>query len=258
MEIVFVGAGRLATQFAKALHRRGHTIAAVYSRTMASAEALCAAVGGLPTDDIGQLPLKAHAFILAVKDSALPSLIPLLAKGREGQPMFHTAGSVPMAVLGQLPHHGVIYPMQTFSKERDVDFAHLPIFIEAGSDLALGRAEELATAVTDRVYRLSSDERRYLHLAAVFACNFANHCYTLAADILEKHAMTFDVMLPLIAETAAKVADLHPRQAQTGPAVRFDENVINTQTALLADNPLMQEVYALMSRSIHCYSENNT
>lgn len=257
MEIVFVGAGRLATQFAKALHRQGHTIAAVYSRTMASAEALCAAVGGLPTDDIEQLPLKADAFILAVKDSALPSLIPLLAKGREEQPMFHTAGSVPMTVFGQLPHHGVIYPMQTFSKERDVDFAHLPIFIEAGSDLSLSRAEELATAVTDRVYRLSSDERRYLHLAAVFACNFANHCYTLAADILEKHGMTFDVMLPLIAETAQKVNELHPRQAQTGPAVRFDENVINAQTALLAGNPLMQEVYTLMSRSIHHYSEKN-
>ena len=251
MNVVFVGAGRLATQLSKALCAKGHTIAAVYSRTMDSAAALATVVGGSATDSIAALPLDADAYIVAVKDSALPTLIDQLKKGREERPVFHTAGSVPMSVLSQLHHHGVIYPMQTFSKERDVDFAHLPFFIEASDDLALQVATELATSVSDNVRQMSSDERRHLHLAAVFACNFSNHCYTLAANILERHGVPFSVLLPLIGETAQKVQTMHPREAQTGPAVRYDENVIAAQMQLLADQPLMQQVYEVMSRSIH-------
>lgn len=251
MDIVFVGAGRLATQFAKALQAKGHTIAAVFSRTMESATALSSAVGGFPTDRIASLPLDADAYILAVKDSVLPALIAQLKEGREDRPMFHTAGSVPMSVLHELSHYGVIYPMQTFSKEREVDFTHLPFFVEGNDDLSLQAATALASSVSDNVRELNSDDRRFLHLAAVFACNFPNHCYALAADILEHHGVSFDVLLPLIDETARKVHSLHPRQAQTGPAVRYDENVINAQLQLLADEPLKQQVYDLMSKSIH-------
>ena len=251
MDIVFVGAGRLATQFAKALHRKGHNIQAVYSRTMQSALALTDMVGGMPTDDIDALPLYADAYILAVKDTALPGVIAQLVKGRGQRPMYHTAGSVPMSVFGKHPHHGVIYPMQTFSKERDVDFAHIPIFIEASNGITMHLAGMIAHAVSDHVTELSSDDRRHLHLAAVFASNFANHCYALAARLLEDHGLSFDAMLPLIDETAAKVHDMHPRQAQTGPAVRYDEPVLHAQSALLAGDPTMQQIYELMSKSIH-------
>lgn len=251
MRIVFVGAGRLATQLAHALHGQGHDILAVYSRTMEGAEALCRIVGGQATNEIAALPMSADAFIVAVKDDVLTEVIAQLAPGREGCPFYHTAGSVPMSVFGGHPHHGVIYPMQTFSKERMVDFRSIPVFIEASSELALQRAETLARTVSDNVRMLSGEKRRYLHLAAVFACNFANHCYALAADVLERHGLDFDVMIPLIEETARKVGTMHPRDAQTGPAVRFDENVIHSQEQLLADNPLVQEVYRLMSRSIH-------
>ena len=134
-------------------------------------------------------------------------VIPQLAEGRADCAMFHTAGSMPMFVFGSLRHHGVIYPMQTFSKECKVDFSRIPIFIEASSEEAMQRAEALATSVSSDVRHLSSDERRYLHLAAVFACNFANHCYTLAADILERHGLPFSVMLPLIEETARKATN---------------------------------------------------
>lgn len=251
MNLVFVGAGRLATQLAKAIHRKGHVVQAVYSRTMDSAQALCSVVGGFPTDSIAALPLSADAYILAVKDSVLSSLIPQLVEGREQRSFFHTAGSVPMSVFGNVRHHGVIYPMQTFSKERDVDFAHVPIFIEGSDGQTAHLARMIASAVSNRVTELSSEQRRYLHLAAVFACNFPNHCYTLAADILEQHGLPFDVMLPLIEETASKVQTMHPRKAQTGPAVRYDENVIEAQKALLADSPMAQQVYDVMSKSIH-------
>ena len=258
MDIVFVGAGRLATQLAKALHRKGEHIVAVYSRTMASAEALCRMVGGKPCDSIDALPHRADAFIVAIKDSALAGIIPQLTAGRQQCAFFHTAGSVPMSVFGEVPHHGVIYPMQTFSKERDVDFSRVHLFIEGSDEPTLSLARAIASTVSSSVSELSSEERRYLHLAAVFACNFANHCYTLAADILEQHGMDFSAMLPLIEETAQKASSMHPRDAQTGPAVRYDENVIEAQRQLLAGNPLMQEVYTLMSRSIHQHAQTAT
>ena len=251
MRIVFVGAGRLATQFAKALYAKGHTIEAVYSRTMDNATTLTSVGGGSPTDTIASLPLTADAYIIAVKDAVLPAVIAQLKEGRVECPMFHTAGSVPMSVFEGPLHHGVIYPMQTFSKERDVDFTHLPFFIEANDGLSFQVATKLATSVSDNVRELSSSARRHLHLAAVFACNFSNHCYKLAADILERQGVSFDVLLPLIDETAQKVHSMHPHDAQTGPAVRYDENVINAQLQLLADEPLKQQVYEIMSKSIH-------
>ena len=251
MNVVFVGAGRLATQFAQALRDKGNTIETVYSRTLPSAQQLTALVGGEATADLDALPLYADLYILAVKDSALPLLIPQLVRGREGRPMYHTSGSVPMSVFGQLRHHGVIYPLQTFSKERRVDFARVPFFIEANNALSLHVARLTAEQVSTDVREMSSDDRRRLHLAAVFACNFANHCYELGAEVLERAGIGFDALLPLIEETAAKVQTMHPRQAQTGPAVRFDEGIISRHLTMLADEPRLRAVYELMSKSIH-------
>lgn len=251
MRIVFVGAGRLATNFARALQSAGHEITAVYSRTMAAAETLSRLVGGIPTDSVGRLPAEADAYIIAVKDSVLADVIAQLSKGRAGQTFFHTAGSVSLAVFGQHQQCGVIYPMQTFSKEREVDFSRVPIFVEAATWPVLQVARLMASSVSGTVRELSSDDRRYLHLAAVFACNFTNHCYALAARLLEQRGLSFDVLLPLIAETADKVEDVHPLQAQTGPAVRYDENVISSQHRLLDGHPQLQAVYDLLSHSIH-------
>lgn len=267
MDIVLVGAGRLATQLGIALHAHGHRITAVFSRTMSSAAGLARLLDADATDDVSRLPLHADAFIVAVKDAALNGLIPLLAKGRQQQYFYHTAGSMPMSVFinsddscGVEPcgdedcmpeHYGVIYPMQTFSKERDVDFSQVPIFIEGSDEPSLSRARAIAASVSGQVSELSSDKRRYLHLAAVFACNFSNHCYTLAAAILEEQGLDFSSMLPLIAETAAKVETMHPLQAQTGPAVRYDENVINAHLQLLNGHQELQNIYSFMSKSIH-------
>jgi len=109
----------------------------------------------------------------------------------------------------------------------------------------------LAESVSREVRVLSSADRKHLHLAAVFACNFANHCYALSAKILEQHGLPFEVMLPLIDETALKVHSMHPFAAQTGPAIRYDQNVIEAQKALLSDDADTQEIYDIMSKSIH-------
>ena len=250
MELVFVGAGRVATHLAKALKEGGHRITAVYSRTMASATALADAVGATATDNIADLPLEADAYILSVKDSVLQDVIMRLREGRERQTFLHTAGSMPLTIFGDHQHCGVLYPMQTFSKEKDVDFTRVHIFIEGSNAATLSVARQIADTLTSHVHELSSDERRYLHLSAVFACNFANHCYALSAQILEAHGLPFESMLPLIEETAQKVETMHPRDAQTGPAVRRDVNVMEAQRNLLADNQQMQQIYEIMSKSI--------
>ncbi len=251
MDVVFVGAGRLATNLAQALRDAGHQITAVYSRTMESASALSVRVGGVPTNTIEALPLEADVFILSVKDSVLPAVIERLHIGREGQTFLHTAGSIPMSVFGSHQHCGVLYPMQTFSKEKKVDFSRVHIFIEGVDASTFRLTQALALSISHNVHEFTSDERRYLHLSAVFACNFANHCFALSSKILEAHGLSFDVMLPLIRETAEKVETMHPRDAQTGPAIRWDENVMAAQKALLADEPDMQQIYEIMSRSIH-------
>lgn len=252
MDIVFVGAGRLATNLASALKQNGHRIVAVWSRTIDSAQALIAMVGGEATNNLDSLPRRADAFVVAIKDAALAEVIPQLCKGREDQVFLHTAGSMPLSVFaGQTQHGGVLYPMQTFSKERLVDFSCVPIFIEGADDEALRVARQLAESVSHEVRELSSADRKHLHLAAVFACNFANHCYALSAQILERHGLPFEVMLPLIDETARKVHTMHPLDAQTGPAIRYDQNVIEAQKALLSDEASSQEIYDIMSKSIY-------
>lgn len=252
MKIIIIGAGNLATNLGKALLDAGHDILQVFSRTEKSARGLADICGAAPVTDINEVRNDADIYILSVKDSALAELIPQLCKGKEARLFVHTAGSMPMSIFeGMAIHYGVFYPMQTFSKNRLLDFSEIPCFVEGCDDFSVQTIEKLAQELSSQVYCLSSEGRRYLHLAAVFACNFANHCYVVSHDLLEKHNIPFNVMLPLIDETARKVHEMSPQQAQTGPAVRYDENVIRSQSQLLRDNPLLKDIYERMSLSIH-------
>jgi predicted short-subunit dehydrogenase-like oxidoreductase (DUF2520 family) len=186
----------------------------------------------------------------------LTDVVQQLVQGREEQFFAHTAGSMPLELFqGMARHYGVFYPMQSFTKERCVDFSEIPVFLEASDVQTLTLLKTLSATLTPHVYELSTDERRYLHLAAVFACNFANHCYALSAEILQQHGLPFNVMLPLIDETARKVHYLSPLEAQTGPAIRYDLNVINKQQQLL-DDPAMKELYERLSKSIYQHAKS--
>ena len=232
MRIALIGRGRVATHLLKALQLAGHEVASINSRTLED------------------LPEKADLYVIAVKDSALQDVICQATKGREDQLFVHTAGSMALDIFeGFCRHYGVLYPMQTFSKDQPVDFREIPLFVEASDAATLQRIRVLADSVSQHVYELSTADRRYLHLSAVFACNFVNHCYALAADVLAQKGLPFDVLLPLIDETARKVHQLHPIDAQTGPAIRDDQNVIRSQSALLQGTP--QAIYDLLSKSIH-------
>ncbi len=250
MRIVLIGAGRLASHLGPALKAVGHEVLQVYSRTQESASSLAAVVGAEAVTDVASVRKDADVYVCAVKDDVLPMLLSQLCEGREEAVFLHTAGSVPIEVFkGHARRYGVLYPMQTFSKERKLEFADIPIFIEADNEETLAVVRQLADSVSRKVVTLSSEDRRYLHLSAVFACNFVNHCYDLAGTLLQQHGIPFDTLLPLIDETAYKVHELSPREAQTGPAVRYDKEVISRQSQMLEGLP--KEIYELMSKSIH-------
>ncbi len=250
MKVVFIGAGNLATRLSLEMQQAGMDVAQVFSRTARAAQQLADRLGCGWTIGPEDLLADADLYVFALKDSALETVIGRI-KPNNGL-WVHTAGSMPMSVFeGKARRYGVLYPLQTFSRERPVDFRQIPFFLEAATE-ADGRwlAEEVAGRLSDNVRFLSSEKRRSLHLAAVFACNFANHMYALAAKILEGEGIAADVLCPLIDETAAKIHQMSPARAQTGPAVRYDENVMNKHLAMLAD-PAMQSLYREISRSIY-------
>ena len=249
MKIVFIGAGNLATNLSKALYRAGHEILQVYSRTAESAQMMADLFECSATVSLDDVRTDADMYIFSVKDSVLEQLACTLAARIKDRLFVHTAGSMQMDVL-PVERRGVLYPMQSFSKTKEVNFREIPVFIEANKNDDLAVLRQLSESISDRVYEMSSDDRKYLHLSAVFCCNFANHCYDLGARVLESHGIPFDVMLPLIDETARKVHTLHPHDAQTGPAVRWDENVMNKQLELLEDER-MKQIYRMMSEGIH-------
>lgn len=240
MKVVLIGRGRLATNLEHALLSAGHEVASINSRTLEA------------------LPLEADVFVVAVKDAALAEVIRAATKGRDNQLFVHTAGSMPMDLFaGLTTHYGVFYPMQTFSKERLVDFNDISVFLETNDAVSMERLKKLSATLTTHIYELDSEGRKHLHLAAVFACNFVNHCYALSAEVLAAKGLPFSVMLPLVDETAKKVHEIAPKDAQTGPAVRGDQNVMQMQAYMLAENPAVKQIYEALSNDIQRLTNND-
>lgn len=254
MKIVFVGAGNLATRLSLVMHRVGMQITQVYSYTEENAVRLASRLGCGWTTDLSALQPDADLYVFSLKDAALAEAIAGV-KPNDGL-WVHTAGSMPMNVFeGYARRYGVLYPLQTFNKEREVKFETIPFFLEANTAEDASYLKNIASALSENVRFMSSEKRRHLHLAAVFACNFTNHIYALAYKLLEKEDIPADVLLPLIDETASKVHSMPPSMAQTGPAIRYDENVINKHMAML-DDPDMKAIYRLLSQSIHKETQN--
>ena len=258
MNICILGSGNVATHLAQALDKVGEDVVAIYSKHIDHAAQLAKHMkDALATDALASLP-KADAYIFALKDNALGEVVDAMKHLHIGEDALwiHTAGSIPLSVFDGVKYSAVMYPMQTFSKVRLINFKEVPLFVEANNIESSYKIGALAKKLSDHVTWLDSDKRKYLHLSAVFANNFANHCQTLAFKLLESHGIDARTLLPLIDETSRKLHDMHPLQAQTGPAVRWDENVIHNQERLLDDLPDLQQVYTLLTQSIHqCQEE---
>ena len=250
--VVLLGAGRVATHLAPALMGAGYRIVQVYSRTADAARALAEPLGIAYTDNLDAVSTEAHIYIACVADEALPAIAARVACVDDGKIFLHTAGSVSMDVWRDAGagHYGILYPLQTFSKERAVDMRQVSLFVEASDEATLEATELLARSLSDKVYRADSAVRAQLHIAAVFACNFTNAMYGVAHQLLRKHQLPFDVLLPLIDETAAKVHTLTPHEAQTGPAIRGDREVMQRHLDALAPMPELQHLYEQISRLI--------
>ncbi|NOU59588.1 Rossmann-like and DUF2520 domain-containing protein [Marinifilum caeruleilacunae] len=248
-QVIILGAGNLATQLAIALNDAGVDILQIYSRTKESASALAQRVNANPVTELNKIQKNADLYIFALSDKALQPVLDQLAIPIGN--VVHTAGSIPMDVFENYSeNYGVFYPLQTFSKNRKVDFSKIPICIEANSEYFQEDLFQLGERISDNLHEINSEQRKQLHLSAVFTCNFANHMYSIGQKLLAQKEVDFDLLKPLIEETAAKVQEMDPVSAQTGPAVRFDEEIMTKHENELKDIPDFQKLYRFVSESI--------
>jgi YrbI family 3-deoxy-D-manno-octulosonate 8-phosphate phosphatase len=254
MKVVFIGSGNVAVHLAPAMQKAGFSVEQVYSRSAEGARTLAGRLDGAAwTTETDAILRDADLYVFAVKDDVLPDLITRIPANHAL--WIHTAGGLPMDIFkGHAERYGVLYPLQTFSKNRETDFGQAPCFIEACSPEEEAGLRAIAGRLSGRVQTLSSEKRKHLHLAAVFACNFSNHMYALAGKIVTGQGLPAEVLLPLIDETAAKIHALPPETAQTGPAVRNDRDVMKRHLSLLTD-PDMKNLYQLISTNI-CKEKN--
>ena len=232
MNIVIIGRGNVASNLDYAFRKKGVACQMVSSR-----------------EGLEHVPA-ANVYIYAVKDEALPQVAAQVVN-KEKSLHLHTSGSMPMSVFGaDKPHAGVFYPFQTFSKARLIeDFSTVPVFFEARGIDDISAVYSLALTITSHVYETTQHDRERLHVAGVYACNFTNLMYTLAAELLKDTHIPFSALLPLIDETAAKIHSLAPRDAQTGPARRGDENVMKHHLDILPTAE-QRELYQRLSEEI--------
>ena len=245
--IVLIGSGNVATHLALGLRNKCH-ITQVYSRTMAHAERLSRMIeGSVAVDDLSHIDLNADIYIICVPDDAIGSIVASVPDN--GALWLHTSGTTSLDVLSKHRENcGVLYPMQSFSRELAVDWNDVHIFVEGSNDKTLEIVKNLAGILTSNVIPCDSDKRRVLHVAAVFSCNFTNHMWCQASDLLAEHGLSFDAMLPLIRNTVEKLNNLTPEQSQTGPAQRGDHDVISRHLSMLDGR--RHEIYKLLSESI--------
>lgn len=239
-----IGAGNVATHLSMALQQSGHQITQVFSRSTPSAAALSQQLGCSFTTQLTELKTADFA-ILAIKDDALSAIAPQV-----NLPMVHTSGTKPMNILGEKQSTGVFYPLQTFSKNINVDFQEVPICIEASNSDFQNTLSNVAHSISKKVHFLSSEQRKYLHLSAVMACNFSNLMYHLAEEICLEQSISFDLLKPLLKETALKAQNMQPKAAQTGPAKRKDLLTIEQHMLLLQGDKEKKKIYELLTESI--------
>lgn len=249
--VVFIGCGNLSTHLSKALMNEGGcSIVQLYSRTVQSASTLSARLGDVPyTNEITEL-FEADLYICALKDSVIEEVLEK-ADIIRGKRIVHTAGSVSAEMLSRFTdEYGVFYPLQSFSKNKEVDFKKIPFFIEASSQTFREDLVTLATHISDKSYLLDSEKRKQIHLAAVFVSNFVNHLYAVGEKMMVEAGVPFEALLPLIEEVTEKVHTMSPVLAQTGPAVRRDKNVLSMHEAMLEEHPDWLQLYKQLTQSI--------
>ncbi len=248
-KIVIIGAGNVATQLGLALVKVKHDILQIVSIHPSSAEQLAKQLNCKFTTHLEKINLSADIYIIAVTDKAISKVVKHLKF--ENKIIIHTSGATDIKVLQKASeNYGVFYPVQTFSKDREIDFSKVPIMLEASNDKTYDTIQLLASSISRIFYDANSEKRKAVHLAAVFANNFTNHMFTLADGILAAYDYEQDLLIPLISETVSKVKGQYATEMQTGPAIRGDKKTMKAHLKLLSSNKDYQKIYKLLSKSI--------
>lgn len=250
--VSFIGSGNLAWHLATALDNTEFAVHEVYSQNTKHATALVERLyqaDAMPSLDFSESA--SRIFVIAITDDAIENVAKKIKLPPQAI-LVHTSGSQPLSILtgGPTANTGVFYPLQTFSKGKKIDFADVPIFVESAEPETEKILVSMAKAISKKVSKITSEDRKALHVAAVFASNFTNHMLTLAKGIMEAKKMKFDLLKPLIAETLNKSLEVGPEHAQTGPAKRGDLEILDNHVTYLQSDEGIAEIYKLVSQHI--------
>ncbi len=245
IKIVIIGSGNVAQHLVAAFENNAAVeIIQIYSRKENSK------IAGIDTYrmvyDLAFLK-EADLYIIAVSDDAIIDVaaqLPFI-----NRLVVHTSGTAPLTAIDIKNRKGVFYPLQTFTKNKAVDFNTIPICLEAENSTDYRVLEAVAKSISNAVYPINSDQRKALHVAAVFVNNFTNHLYQIGEEVCREHQVSFEVLKPLINETVAKLNDLAPVDAQTGPAKRNDQSTIEAHLDYLTNNN-QKNIYKILTQSI--------
>ena len=250
LKIAIVGAGNVASFFAKKFAAAGFTIVSIHSKNLAHAESLASEVQAIASNTLSTIGSDFDYLFFAVSDDALKACVAEVPASNNFC-WLHTSGAMSKEIFAEKTNrYGVFYPLQTFTKSVALSQSVFPVLIESSSEEIQQALEKLAAQMQLPFQYADSDQRQNIHLAAVFACNFSNHLFQIASKILAEQHLPFELLLPLIQETNAKLNHLSPSAAQTGPAIRNDQAVISAHIALLKEHPQWAMVYQLLSAEI--------
>lgn len=247
--ISIIGSGNVASNLGPALLDAGHEIVQVVGRNATTVAPLALELGAEAVTDVARMDPDVQVILIAVQDDAIAHVADLIPE--TAAVVAHTSGSIGAEVLQDKPFNGGnFYPLQTFSRGNAVDFSNIPILVEVPNKTAEAVLMHLGNTLSSSVGTLDSDQRRWLHIAAIFVNNFTNHCYSIADALCAEKNLSFNLLRPLMLETAKKAYTNPPASVQTGPAARGDSKVQEDHAALLASHPEWQKIYKLLSQSI--------
>lgn len=249
VKVVIIGSGNVAQHLIAAFQNAPNSgteikLVQVYSRQIATVSHLVE-LAKITTE--WDALMEADLYIIAVSDDAI-SLVDA-ALPFKNRLVVHTSGSVPLNALNDENRKGVFYPLQTFTKNKAVDFRTIPICLESENATDFQLLNKVAKSISDSIFAINSQQRKALHVAAVFVNNFTNHLYQIGEEICQDHQVPFDILKPLITETANKIMVLSPQDAQTGPAKRADAVTIEAHEAFLSNENHLN-IYKILTQSI--------
>lgn len=243
MQTVIIGSGNVAYHLAKAFVQNGISLTQIFGRNEKELQKISSELSiSYSTENLRDADL----YIICVSDNSVEDVSKIILK--KDVLVAHTSGSLPKEILIGEYRKSSFYPLQTFSKTKDLDYKKIPFFIETENEEDQKILTDLASRISENVMESTHEKRKYIHLTAVFACNFVNHLFARAKEISDAKEIPFDYFFPLINETVQKINEIEPKSAQTGPAVRNDKRVLELHEKLLKDESL--EIYKTMNHSI--------